>query len=197
MTSQDRKEIKNFFVDKFDLLDRELYSQVDYVHLLDQNQGSYSSNQISYNTTTLAQIFIVLADSILFIPFQIKSSTGTAFTGSSEVAFKQSFLQLISGVTITTASGTSIVNSPSDSSLSVINSIKPIIELSQIDVQQIGPEISFFGIDRTQPTSTAGGQGLTVSVQNPTIYTGTTASGTNSTSTTSIENPHLRIEYDY
>jgi len=39
--------------------------------------------------------------------------------------------------------------------------------LTQIDVQHIGPEISFYGIDRTQPTSTAGGQGVTVSVQNP------------------------------
>jgi len=72
MTSQDAKQLSNFFTPKIDLLDKNTYSEVSFVQLPDGNQGSYTSNQISYNTITLAQNFIVLADSILFIPFQIK-----------------------------------------------------------------------------------------------------------------------------
>ena len=79
-------------------------------------------------------------------------------------------MQLISGITITTASGTSIVNSPGDSSLSIINSIKPLIELSEIDIKQVGPEFSFYGVDRTVPIA-PGGSGLWTSAQGATIYT--------------------------
>jgi len=191
MTTQDAKQLANLFNSKIDLLDKNTYSETSYVQLPDQNQGSYSSNQISYNTITLAQNFIVLSDSILFIPFQIKSSTATPFTANSEVAFKQSFLQLISGITITTASGTSIVNSPGDSSLSIINSIRPLIELSDIDIRHVGPEFSFYGVDRTVPIA-PGGSGLWTSTQGATLYTGQTATGTNSTASSAIENPCLK-----
>ena len=98
-------------------------------------------------------------------------------------------MQLISGITITTASGTSIVNSPGDSSLSIINSIKPLIELSDIDIKQVAPEFSFFGVDRAVPISNSGGAGLWTSTQGATLYTGQTATGTNSTASSAIENP--------
>jgi len=60
MTTQDAKQLGNFFNSKIDLLDKNTYSETSYIQLPDNNQGSYTSNQISYNTITLAQNFIVL-----------------------------------------------------------------------------------------------------------------------------------------
>ena len=67
MTTQDAKLMATFLFKKFTFLDKNTYSETSYVELPDNNQCSYTSNQISYNTITLAQNFIVFYLLVFFL----------------------------------------------------------------------------------------------------------------------------------
>ncbi len=181
MTTKDYTQIQIFFEDSF-ILDDKNYADVQYINITDQNQGSYSSNQIVFNLENQKQNFIVLSDSILVIPFSI-SSSANAYTTLLEFAFKQNALQLISGISITTNSGTTLISDSSDNSLAVLNTITPLIDNSIVDLHSLGPEFHFSGIDKAVPL----GFPESLPLQLPCLYTNTiTANSTN------VYNPALK-----
>ncbi len=103
------------------------FKSQDYIFLNDQNNGNYSSGQIQFDTLTLLNQFICYSDSYLRIPLRVISS-GVAYSTDVLLAFKNSILDLITGMLVRSGDGQTLVNDPV--SLHVINKIKRLLDTS-------------------------------------------------------------------
>lgn len=100
------------------------YSDVQWQYIQDQNAGNYS-NMIQFNTTILKPYFIDYHNAYIWLPLSIKSS-GADYDGLEALAFRESILQLINQLLVTTDSGMSLVTE--NQSPYYINWIRLIVE---------------------------------------------------------------------
>lgn len=140
------QEQQNLFQADRILQDKTGYASVNWVTLNDQNQGQYLTNSINFNTDTTKNMFTVLSESELLIPFSLRSTA--AFTANTKLAIKHSLLTLIAGITAQTTGGTSLVNS-SDGSLIVENLVDNLLTSTNHNDQY-----AQFGLDRNIPANT-------------------------------------------
>jgi hypothetical protein len=113
-------------------------SQLEYIS--DYNNLSYTSGSINFDLQTIRSKFVCWRDAWLSIPISITSSTGTAYTAASLLAFKQSVLDLIYGVTVSTASSQTII---SDTNLSIINNLRLLVEKDSSWLAEEGSSLMF------------------------------------------------------
>ena len=91
------------------------YKSVNYSFINDNNNNSYSAGRLTWDLISIQNQFVVLADSYLRIPIDVKCAAGgTAFADGDGIAFKNSVLDLITGVQVQAGNGSIIVNEPTN-----------------------------------------------------------------------------------
>jgi hypothetical protein len=151
MASPDVEAIENFEVG-YRKATKEFASS-EFLWLSDINNGGYSSGTIRYDTLSCSSQFWIPADSYLFMPLTISCANGgTPFATSDPIAFKNSVLDLITGITISTGSGQTLVN---DTSIQYINTIRRLID-SSWDAQMTNlNEVQFWKNTTLPPSASA------------------------------------------
>ena len=125
------------------------YTSSEYLYILDQNNGSYSSGQIRFDTNSAKDVWTVWQDAYLMIPLSVKSS-GAVYDDSALLAFKNSVVSCISGLLLSTSSGNTIVN---ESTLQLINTLR--LHISKSFDSTWGQADLFFAKDSNVPAYTA------------------------------------------
>lgn len=144
MSQPDSQVLDNLFHQEATDKALRAFTSSEYLFLNDNQQGNFSAGMIRFDTQPMAGAFWVPSDSWLAIPLTVESSVGggSALTEGSAVAFKNSVLDLITGVQITTASGQSIVND--QQSVSYINNLRLLLESSIDSMETNQADIQFF-----------------------------------------------------
>jgi hypothetical protein len=144
--SVDSAEFHNL-LEKSNILDLDLPSYKSWdmnTYLADTNNGSYSNGLISFNTMSVSDKHVVLAESVVSLPLQV---TNAAWTADSKLALKNSLLSLIYGVRVTSTSGAAILDEMTGS-LPIINNLRLLVEEDLDFVASKGDELMFKGPDR-------------------------------------------------
>ena len=128
------------------------YSDVQYEYIGDLNNGSYTSNNLLFDTLPVRSRWWIPADSYLSIPISVKCATGAAV--STLVAFKRSVVDMIYSVQVQAASGSVIVN---DVNLPLINYVRMLINLDYDQWGQMCPELHITKDTVSVKTSSSGG----------------------------------------
>lgn len=114
------------------------YLSTEWEYLTDDNSTSYSSSsdsvKITYDTTPFSSKFVNYCNSYIAIPFSISNGS---YTSASIVALKQSFLSLISGIVLTTATGESIFNQPPSSCMDLFNNMRLICMSTSDEIKDL------------------------------------------------------------
>jgi hypothetical protein len=145
--TMDHTEIASLFQD-INMNKESTYRKVEYIQVSDQQAGTYSAGQFSFNLEPQKSHFSVLADSYLVIPLQITNATV-----ASKYAIKNSLLSLIQGVQITSSSGTSIVNEQQGST-PILANLRLMIDAS-LDFMDCN-ELHYFGRDQNIEADVSG-----------------------------------------
>jgi hypothetical protein len=114
------------------------YSDSQTQYLTPLNLGSYT-NQIVFDLKTLRSKFWVPSESYLLLPLQIQSSTAAPYDGTTEIALKQSVLNLISGILLQ-SNGTTIVN---DLQTQFYNNLRLLLEHDRAWTIQDGSQLMY------------------------------------------------------
>lgn len=124
-------------------LEQELQSfqQSDLLYITDNNNGSYT-NQIQFLCSNLAQQWTTWRDMSLAIPLTFTGVGSAPLAATSHIAFKQSIVDLISGVQLTTATGETILNETTGQ-VPFINRIRMLVEKDLNWLQEEGAELMF------------------------------------------------------
>lgn len=102
------------------------YSESELRFLPDTNMGNYDSNIITFSTEQLRTVWWSFASAYLAIPIKITApSGGEDFSAGDAVCFKQSVLDFISRVQVSTSSGQLLV---SEDNIQMINYIRLLVE---------------------------------------------------------------------
>lgn len=139
MSTPDQMAISNFMSGYRQVTDD--FNSSEYLYCSDFNQGSYAGGIIKIDTLTAKDQFWIPADSYVFIPITITASSTTPLTSGDPIAWKQSILSLITGITVNSGSGQTLVN---DQSIQYINHIRRLLECSWEAQQTNMNELSFF-----------------------------------------------------
>lgn len=150
--SSDSVEIQNLLSDQDYDQSLTKYTNSQFEYVSDYNNGSYNSSIFFDTTSSMQNKWICLADTWLEVPLQITSS-GTAYDASALVAFKQSILNFITGMTISTSSGQTL---SVETNNSIINNIRLLIEHDRSWAESEGPGLQF-ARDEVTPSPTMTG----------------------------------------
>jgi hypothetical protein len=127
MASPDQHAIQEGFTN--DVFESTLNQFVDsqYVYFPDYNQSNYSSGIIRFDTLACRDQFVIWSDSYLQIPISLGSSTSPSYqyAQADPVGFKNSVLDMITGVQINSGSGQTLVN---DNNVQYINNLRLLLE---------------------------------------------------------------------
>src|SRR5437879_11446519 len=77
------------------------FSERQWVWLPDNNQGSYTSGRLEFDTTSMKNSWILWNTAFIQVPIRIVSGTGTnAYTAATRVALRNSVASLIWGMVV-------------------------------------------------------------------------------------------------
>lgn len=116
------------------------FNSSEYLYAPDYNQGSFAGGIIKVDTLTSKDQFWIPADSYIFVPITVTSSSSTPLTSGDPIAWRQSILSLVTGITVNSGSGQTLVN---DQSIQYINHIRRLLECSWESQQTNMNELSF------------------------------------------------------
>ena len=148
-TNIDETEIAQVFQTKIDLGESApKYSKAEWVYIDDKNKGNYSG-PIRFDTMDLKDRQPVIREGYVMIPLEAASSTGTAYTASTRLAYKASVLSQIRTLLVAPmGNGEPFVNE-FEGQLPIMNNLRLMTE-SDIDwVECSGQELHYFGCDRS------------------------------------------------
>lgn len=138
------------------------YSDAQWLYLQDNNNNQYS-NYIQFITTTLKTQFIDYRNGFFWLPLRIELANTFSQTGTTAqpavVALRESVLNLISNIIVSTDQGQTIAN---DINTMFINNIRLVIENNFDWIHCQGSELDF-GYDQFEmmpSTSTANNVGI-------------------------------------
>jgi hypothetical protein len=149
-------------IDNFEQIykqDSKKFTSSEYLRIPDSNNTNYSAGKIKFDTLAAKDQFVVYANSYLRMTLAIKSATAGAtaqFLESDKIAWKNSILDLISSVQISTASGSSIIN---DNSVQYLNTIRRLVETSIDSMDTNMQEFEFYK-NTSLPASAASAGGI-------------------------------------
>lgn len=140
-----------------------------YVYFPDYNASSYSSGIIRFDSLATRDQFVIWGDSYLQIPISISTSAGAAYTQYDPISFKNSVLDLITGVQINSGSGQTLVN---DNSIQYINNLRLLMETAFDAEFGNMADLQFWKNDLLPPDgTTAGSWGVGgAAFPNPAVY---------------------------
>lgn len=130
------------------------FNSSEFLYFSDYNQGSYTSGIVKFDTLTAKDQFWIPADSYVMIPISVQAAAGgTALTASDPVAFKNSVLDLITGITINSGSGQTLVN---EQNIHYINNIRRLLDTSYDAMLSNTQELQLFKNTVLPPSASAG-----------------------------------------
>jgi len=194
----DPLELEQLFGPDSNYIDEPMYDKVEFVELYDNQNGSYATGQIAFNTDSQMKHHVVYADSYLTLPIRVSSST------DGRLAVKNSILSFIHGLEISSGSGTVIVNEQSGTA--IMANLRLLLD-SSIDFVT-GNELMYFGHDKVVEENASGanksviggahgeapsGRGLTTDainfLKNPRLFERITVFAKRAESTLSVAGP--------
>lgn len=140
MSDHEVEQLANLFISDND---KEIgYTESQLMYLTDINNGAYSTGEVRFDTSTLKEQFILYSEGFLVIPITVTASGGTAFQNTTPVAFRQSVLSLITGMTISMGNGDVIVNEISG--LNFINHLRLLTSQHDDEFRTLAPLLQFY-----------------------------------------------------
>jgi len=139
--SADSLEISNLlYHDKMNEAESS-YTESELQYLSDNNNKSYNGGMISFDLSPLRDRWVVMRDMFVQIPINIVSSDPTRpFLNNKLLSFKQSVLDLIYGIQLTTNTGQTVI---SDTNINLINNLRLYLEKDQDWSTVEAPDLMF------------------------------------------------------
>ena len=149
----DAQEIHNLLSDEQMSDALSTYSESSLEYITDYNSGSYQGT-INFDTLVCERKYVTWSDAWLSIPINVTGLSGV-YDVTSLASFKSSVLSFITSCQVSITGNNTIF---SDNNISLINSIRLMVEKDLDFINAEGPEILYAGPGRlTTPSSTTMG----------------------------------------
>lgn len=129
-------------------IQQEDYSYSEYEYINDVNQGNYTTGSVRFDATNLRNKYIIWADAYLLCTIAVSSSTGTAYTVTSPISFKQSSADLFTGVQVQVGANVPV----NDQDVQTINRLRNLMHTT---ISGADGGLQNFGFDKDR-SSTVG-----------------------------------------
>src|SRR4051812_48465660 len=105
----DAERQDNLKVQHFDIVDKQADNAVQQIYISDVNPGSYSQGEVRFNLQSVSSNMLIPKSLKAIIPCIVTSSS-TAYTSATRMAFKKSFLTSIIREQLLDGTGDTIQN---------------------------------------------------------------------------------------